>query len=189
MRCRGRRCRPGESSTSSRTATSPDPCTSTHGIKRRSATDDDFARFVDPALDAVRTVQGEIRGRGRDFDAEVLGLRNAEAKLGALRHATDGPAVYPDTTGTFRLGYGRVTAYERAPRAPTVSPVPWYRLPAASTVNELYRYARHNDNPLGRQTAEMCLKRPGSTVLPLYIRAHPGCGRPSAYLLEYYHTE
>ncbi len=132
-----------------------------------SATDAEFVQMHDPMLDAVRTVQGEIRRRGREYDAKSAALRRVERELEAVRYAALGPALYPDTTGTFRLGYGLLTAYERAPQEPTMSPSPWFKLPAVSTASALYDYGRHREHPLAVpdrwRTAETAV--PGAAAL------------------------
>ena len=116
--------------------------------KLYSATDSEFDQLHDPMLDAVRAVQDEIRRRGQEYDAQAAALRRVEAELDSVRYATLGPEIYPDTTGTFRLGYGRLRAYERAPPELTMSPVPWFRLPAVAQAPELFASAGHRDHPL-----------------------------------------
>ncbi|MCX7056494.1 MAG: S46 family peptidase [Proteobacteria bacterium] len=112
------------------------------------ASDAEFATTHDPVLDAVRAIQGDIRWRGQEYDARSSALSRAESELDTARYAALGPTIYPDTTGTFRLGYGLLRSYERSPQEPTMSPSPWFRLPAVSTAEVLYDYGRHQDHPL-----------------------------------------
>jgi hypothetical protein len=135
--------------------------------KLYAATDEEFARTRDPMLDAVRAVQDQIRRGGREYDSRLGALRKAEFEFDAVRYHALGSEIYPDTTGTFRLGYGHLTAYERAPQELTMSPSPWFKLPAVSTASMLYDYERHGERPIAVpnrwRTAESAM--PGSAAL------------------------
>jgi len=112
------------------------------------ASDADFAKVRDPLLDLLRAAQSEIRRRGRAYDALSTSLRSAADQLAAAEYRARGRDLYPETTGTFRLGFGAVTALERAPDELTLAPTPWYRLPAVTTARMLIDYTGHREVPL-----------------------------------------
>ena len=112
------------------------------------ASDEEFAQLHDPVLDMMRAMEPEYRRGGREWDAIHAQLAAAFDLVTQAAYRVRGASLYPDTTGTLRLGYGVVSAIEHAPSGLPTDQVPWYRLPAVTTISNLFDDAAHANSSL-----------------------------------------
>ena len=87
----------------------------------------ELARLVDPASRAVR----------KTYEEQVHEpMRQAYAKIAAVRFALSGTNTYPDATFTLRLALGEVRGYTEAGQT----------IPAWTTIAGLYRHSAEHEN-------------------------------------------
>ena len=107
-----------------------------------------FDEIHDPLLDTVRAVYPELRQRGIAFDSQFARLKSAAERWAAAAFRARGDAIYPETSGTLRLGYGAIRSYEPPPRELTMDPAPRYRLPAIANIGDLLAETHREHAPL-----------------------------------------
>ncbi|HTO79437.1 MAG TPA: S46 family peptidase, partial [Methylocystis sp.] len=112
------------------------------------ASDEEFAQMHDPVLDMMRAMEADYRRGGREWDAIHAQLAAAFDLATQAAYRVRGSSLYPDTTGTVRLGYGVVSAIDHAPSGRPTDDVPWYRLPAVTTISNLFDYATRPNSSL-----------------------------------------
>jgi hypothetical protein len=105
------------------------------------ASDEEFAQLHDPVLDLMRAMEPEYRRGGREWDAMRAQLAAAFDRTTQAAYRVRGASLYPETTGTVRFGYGVISAVDRPPTGLPTDDVPWYRLPAVTTISNLFDYA------------------------------------------------
>ena len=105
------------------------------------AGDVEFAQLHDPVLDLLRAMEPEYRRGGRQYDATRARLAAAFDRATQAAYRIRGSSLYPDTTGTLRLGYGVISGIDHAPSGMPTDEVPWYRSPAVTTLSNLFEVA------------------------------------------------
>jgi len=105
------------------------------------ASDAEFAQLHDPVLDQLRRMEPEYRRSGRQYDATRAQLAAAFDRATQAARRSRGSSLYPDTTGTLRLGYGVISGVDHAPSGLPTDDVPWYRSPAVTTLANLFEFA------------------------------------------------
>ena len=128
------------------------------------ASDEAFAELHDPVLDQLRAMEPDYRRAGREYDATRAQLGAAFDRVAQAAFRTRGSSLYPDTTGTVRLGYGVISGVERAPAR---DGAPLRRSPAVTTLAELFEVAARPDASLkldGRWTKARSRMDPKAAV-------------------------